>query len=371
MIRGCWLVIFCAIGCSPAEPAPKNGDLTTTTLQYHHDGATFEGVLSWDRAVTGPRPAVLVAHERAGYHGSVQRQVMEFAKAGYVCAAADLYGKGISPKDRADVARLLTDRESVAARLQAALHALAQQPQVAPHKIAGIGYGHGATAFLDLIRTDADLVGVACLHGDWSTTKTTGKKINCRVLALMGTDDPRASIDKFAAFEREMKAAGADWDAIRFGGVGSDFTNVYSGEDATSGLAYDGDADSRAHAAVRQFLGELFPKPAVRSFAVSKEAPKAAPKAAVPKGVPDKAMKVLQHVDEHDRAMDGYEGGRNFGNFEGRLPASGNGARIRYREWDVNPLRPGVNRGPERLITGSDGSAYFTDDHYATFKKIR
>ena len=48
-----------------------------------------------------------------------------------------------------------------------------------------------------------------------------------------------------------------------------------------------------------------------------------------------------------------------------------NGRRIKYREWDVNPLRPGVNRGAERLVTGSDGTAYYTDDHYATFKKIR
>jgi dienelactone hydrolase len=371
MIRSCWLVIFCIVGCSHAEPAPKKGDPTTKTLHYKHDGATFEGMLSWDPAITSPRPAVLIAHERAGYHGYVQWQVMEFAKAGYVCAAADLYGKGIAPKDRAEVARRLSDRESVAARLQAALNALAQQPQVAPHKIAGIGYGHGATAFLDLVRGDADLVGVACLHGDWSTPKATDNKITCRILALMGTDDPRASIEKFAAFEREMKAAGADWDAIRFGGVGSDFTNEHSTDDPKSNLAFDGEAASRAHLAVRQFLGELFPKPTVRSFAAPKEAPKIAPKPAAPKGVPDKAMKVLQHVDEHDRAMEGYEGGRNFGNFEGRLPASGNGSRIRYREWDVNPLRSGVNRGPERLVTGSDGSAYFTDDHYSTFQKIR
>jgi guanyl-specific ribonuclease Sa len=47
------------------------------------------------------------------------------------------------------------------------------------------------------------------------------------------------------------------------------------------------------------------------------------------------------------------------------------GRTIKYREWDVNPQRPGVNRGPERLVTGSDHSAYYTDDHYRSFKKIR
>ncbi|MGO9868230.1 MAG: ribonuclease domain-containing protein [Rhodomicrobium sp.] len=42
-----------------------------------------------------------------------------------------------------------------------------------------------------------------------------------------------------------------------------------------------------------------------------------------------------------------------------------------YQEWDVNPRVPGVNRGAQRLVTGSDGSAYYTDDHYKTFTQIR
>ena len=123
--------------------------------------------------------------------------------------------------------------------------------------------------------------------------------------------------------------------------------------------------------AIKNFLVESFPAP-VKRFAPIK--PAAAPKAAAaaPKGIPDKALKVLQFVDDNSRAMDGYEGGRTFGNYERRLVATDpQGRRLRYREWDVNPLRAGVNRGAERMITGSDGSAYYTDDHYATFKKIR
>jgi guanyl-specific ribonuclease Sa len=77
-------------------------------------------------------------------------------------------------------------------------------------------------------------------------------------------------------------------------------------------------------------------------------------------------------VDEHGDALPGYEGGRTFLNIERRLPqADAQGRRVKYREWDVNPLRPGVNRGAERLVTGSDGSAYYTDDHYDSFRKIR
>jgi guanyl-specific ribonuclease Sa len=92
----------------------------------------------------------------------------------------------------------------------------------------------------------------------------------------------------------------------------------------------------------------------------------------LPKGVPEKVGKVLKYVDEHDKPPAGYEGGRTFGNFEKLLPQTDDSdKKIRYREWDVNPHRPGVNRGPERLVTGSDGSAYYTKDHYKSFIKIR
>src|SRR5262249_26278825 len=144
-----------------------------------------------------------------------------------------------------------------------------------------------------------------------------------------------------------------------------DFTNPQAGRDLKSGRAYDHDADLRSSEAVRVFLAELFPPTA-------QPAPPLTLKASPPRGIPEKVLKVLEYVDKHGEAMDGYEGGRSFGNFERRLPLTDDkGRRLRYREWDVNPLRPGVNRGVERLITGSDGTAYFTDDHYATFRKIR
>lgn len=111
---------------------------------------------------------------------------------------------------------------------------------------------------------------------------------------------------------------------------------------------------------------------AAQDTAKSKDTEKEKDEIKLPKGVPEKVGKVLKYVDEHDKAPDGYEGGRHFGNFEKRLPEKdAKGKAIKYREWDVNPLKKGVNRGPERLVTGSNGSAYYSDDHYKTFKKIR
>ena len=84
--------------------------------------------------------------------------------------------------------------------------------------------------------------------------------------------------------------------------------------------------------------------------------------------IPEKALKVLKYVRENGVGMSGYAGGRRFGNFEGLLPKKdASGKRIDYQEWDVNPKVQGKNRGTERLITGSDGKGYFTNDHYGSF----
>ena len=45
--------------------------------------------------------------------------------------------------------------------------------------------------------------------------------------------------------------------------------------------------------------------------------------------------------------------------------------RVQCLEWDVNPHCAGMNRDVERLLTGLDRTAWYMDDHFNTFKKIR
>jgi len=91
--------------------------------------------------------------------------------------------------------------------------------------------------------------------------------------------------------------------------------------------------------------------------------------------VPDYARSTLTTIRQTGRAPAGYRGGTRFFD-DGRdggatLPrVAADGSPIRYQEWDVHPWVRGVNRGAERLITGTDGSAYFTPDHYRTFIRM-
>lgn len=87
--------------------------------------------------------------------------------------------------------------------------------------------------------------------------------------------------------------------------------------------------------------------------------------------VPQKVYEVLKYIKENGSAPDGYVGGRKFGNYEKQLPQKDdNGRRINYQEWDVNPKQQGRNRGAERLVTGSDGRAYYTKNHYKSFINV-
>ncbi len=88
--------------------------------------------------------------------------------------------------------------------------------------------------------------------------------------------------------------------------------------------------------------------------------------------IPAKVTETLAYIDANNEAPANYVGGRTFKNLEQLLPKNNSsGNKISYREWDVNPKVQGRNRGAERLVTGNDKSAYFTNDHYNSFKKIR
>ncbi|WP_020468991.1 dienelactone hydrolase family protein [Zavarzinella formosa] len=346
-----------------------SAEIVAKNIEYKHGPVALEAVLIHDNASAAKRPGVLLVSELGAAHADARVKAAQIARIGYAVLSVDLYGKGVLPKDGKDAATKLglggKDRALVRARMAAAVELCAKIPQIDSKKLAGVGYGVGGLALLELARSGGELEGIVCIHCDLSAIGNDAKKIGCSVLVIVGSEDPLVPGGKLAAFEEEMRAGGVDWQMLRLGGVAGEFTNPKAGRDLKTGRAYDADADQRANDSIKTFLAEMF-VPATKSPAVP-----VAKGPVAPKGVPDKAMKMLAHVDQHGDAPDGYEGGRTFGNFEKRLPADDKGRKIKYREWDVNPLRPGVNRGPERLVTGSDGSAYFTDDHYSTFKKIR
>ena len=79
-----------------------------------------------------------------------------------------------------------------------------------------------------------------------------------------------------------------------------------------------------------------------------------------PQGV--ETLKLIRDGGPFPYSRDGIE----FQNREGILPKQSKGF---YQEFTVKT--PGSSdRGARRIITGADGSRFYTDDHYASFREV-
>ena len=127
-------------------------------------------------------------------------------------------------------------------------------------RLVAIGYCFGGTTALELGHDGVELAGIVSFHGGLDTpTQEDAKNIKGKVLVLHGADDPYVPADQVAAFEKEMRDAGVDWELVKYGGAVHAFTQVEAGNDKSKGFAYDEKAAKRSWTEFRFFLKELFP----------------------------------------------------------------------------------------------------------------
>lgn len=244
-------------------PAGAAAAVQQKTVEYRQGDAALEGVLVWDDAAKGPRPGVLVVPDWKGVGPVPIAEAEKLAREGYVAFVADIYGKGVRPKDTAEAAAQATkyrsDRKLLRARAQAGLDTLRQSEGVDPERIAAIGYCFGGGAVLELARSGADVDAVVSFHGNLDTPDPAdAKQIKGTVLALHGAADPHVPPEQVAAFEKEMSAADVDWYLIAYGGAVHSFTNPQAGSDPSKGVAYDEKAAKRSWAAMKRLFDEVF-----------------------------------------------------------------------------------------------------------------
>ncbi|MEV0687846.1 ribonuclease domain-containing protein [Nocardia sp. NPDC050378] len=135
-----------------------------------------------------------------------------------------------------------------------------------------------------------------------------------------------------------------------------------------------GSDSTTAATTTRAVASSTAPKPAAPAAKPSAN-PSAAPVTKVA-GVPDRAYATLVEIDAGrwpDSAnAPGTKGGEQFMNRGTKLPPKDSaGNPVKYQEWDVNPKQRNRGRDAERIVTGSDGSAWYTGDHYETFTRMR
>src|ERR1043165_2093986 len=89
---------FC-VGILAAMTVSATAAIKKEKIENKQGDATWEGVLVYDDASQAKRPGVLIAHQWKGLTEYEEMRAEMLARLGYVAFAADVYGKGIRPKN--------------------------------------------------------------------------------------------------------------------------------------------------------------------------------------------------------------------------------------------------------------------------------
>lgn len=236
--------------------------MITQTIDYHDGSTILEGYLAYHDTGT-PKPAVLVSHDWSGRRELACKGAERVADMGYVGFALDMYGKGIfgadgdADRNGALMAPFAQDRALLRRRINAAVQAVRQLPQVDATKVAAMGYCFGGLCVLELARSGADVKGVVSIHGIFAPGDVPNEIITAKVLCLHGHDDPMVPPEQVLALETEMTRGNVDWQVHVYGGTMHAFTNPKA-NNPSFGTVYKEIAANRAYRSIENFLGEVF-----------------------------------------------------------------------------------------------------------------
>lgn len=230
------------------------------TVTYDADGVTLKSRLFY-KEYGEPRPAVLVFPEAFGLGDHALSRAQRLAEMGYVSLASDIHGNGRLLKQLDEAVGLLQplydDRKRMRARGLAALELLTQRKEVDPRRVASIGFCFGGTMSLELARGGADIKAVVGFHSGLATNAPSPRPIRSRILVCIGADDPFIVPDERAAFEAEMRKAGADWQMHIYGGAVHSFTNREAdGRGRPEAMRYSAEADARSWASMQELFSQ-------------------------------------------------------------------------------------------------------------------
>lgn len=247
---------------------PAFAAMKTRPVEWTVGKDRFRGVLVYDDASAIKRPGLVMVPNWMGVTDTAVARAAQIAGDDYVVLVADVYGKGMRPKDKAEakaqVMKAYADGGlTLRKRVAEAVTALKAQAGAAPleaSQVGALGFCFGGSAVLELARTGADLAGVVSVHGGLETyLPTAGNKLQASVLVLNGADDTSVSDAHIAAFEKEMDAATADWQFVDFSGARHCFTQEEDANaDPANNCRYDERASKRAFEMLHDFFRERF-----------------------------------------------------------------------------------------------------------------
>ncbi len=244
--------------------APVFAKMQSKPVEWTLDKQAFSGVLVYDDATASKRPGLVMVPDWKGVTDAAVDTARKIAGTQYVILVADVYGKGIRPKDdaaaMAQVKQMYADRSVLRARANKALDVLKAQAGKAPldvSRLGAIGFCFGGATVLELARSGANLAGVVTFHGGLATSMPAKPgAVKASLLVLNGADDAYTTAEDIAGLQKEMNVARVDWQFVNFSGA----VHCFALENANSppNCMYNPRVARRAFVMMNDFFGERF-----------------------------------------------------------------------------------------------------------------
>jgi carboxymethylenebutenolidase len=217
------------------QVAPDDARITATRLDQSVDGVALKGYLVTPKA-EAKRGGVLVIHENRGLNPHIEDITRRMALEGFTALGLDFLSPlGGTPADP-DAARALFPQlsvETVVAQGRAALKYLASRPD-ATAKTGAVGFCWGGGAVNDLAVSVPELAAGVVFYGRPPDLAKV-PQIKARLLIQQASRDTRL-VQMMPDYEKAMKAAGIQYEAVVYPDVDHAFMNDTSAEryDATT-----------------------------------------------------------------------------------------------------------------------------------------
>ncbi len=205
--------------------AADDSRLTGERVSFAGDGGAMRGYLVRARGVAGKRPGVVVIHENRGLNPHIEDVARRAALAGFVALAPDfLSPAGGTPPDQNEARRMIraldrarTVRNSVAAVAYLKAH------EATTGKLGAVGFCWGGWLTNQVAVHSPDIAAAAPFYGRQPASQDVPKIRAALLLHYAGLD--RRINAGIAAYERALKASGADYAIHIYDGVNHAFHN--------------------------------------------------------------------------------------------------------------------------------------------------
>jgi dienelactone hydrolase len=246
-----------------ALAAPVQAVMQAKPAEWELDGTKFSGFVVYDDSGAN-KPGIVMVPNWMGVTEAAVERARAIAGSDYVVLVADVYGRDVRPKNPQEAGQAAhaayADLAGLRARAGKAVEVLKANTAGAPldaSRVAAVGFCFGGSTVLELARSGAELAGVVTFHGGLDTAQPAqAGAVKASLLVLNGAADGNVPPEQVQAFQKEMDAAGADWQFVNFSGA----VHCFAEPDANRppGCKYDEKAAKRAYSMMRGFLAERF-----------------------------------------------------------------------------------------------------------------